>query len=267
VNPFLRASLAILSLSIAGAWPLNAFSAECETAKVHDEVRRWLTQIRDYEVRARISLEGQDVGSRITGKLPDRLRMRLEMVLPAGRLIQTVVFDGEYQWVESKHPSSTQVFKIALAGLTTPERPFDTAYYLMGTGLLNGEGFPETIADLLSVYDLKASCVDDFVALSGPIDVHAFAEYAIKRRSGGQKASVERFAKEFGHLRIELEPDGYVVSRYAMGPSEGELLFTVDFQEIRTNQGVAAEAFEYRPPAGVEPEDITEAVKNQGDAW
>jgi hypothetical protein len=156
--------------------------------------------------------------------------------------------------------------KIALAGLTTAERPFDTSYYLMGTGLLNGEGFPETIADLLSIYDVTASCADDSVALSGPIDVQAFAEYAGKRRSRGQQASIGRFVKEFGHLRIDLQPDSYVISGYAMGPSEGEPSFMVDFKEIRTNQGVAAEVFEYRPPAGVEPEDITEAVKGQGDA-
>jgi outer membrane lipoprotein-sorting protein len=260
-----RAIMLTLLLFVIVACSAEPLTGECEMSKVRAEANQWLSQIRDYEIRARVSLDGKKVDSRIIGKVPDRLQMQLEMIVPSGRLSQTVVFDGEYQWVESRNPLSTQVLKIALAELTTTDRPFDTSYYLMGTGLLNGEGFPETIMVLLSVYDLKASCDDDSVVLSGPINVQAFTEYAAGRRSRGQPTSVDRFAKEFGYLRIEFEREGYVVSGYTMAPSEGKSLFTVHFQQIQTNQGITVEAFDYTPPAGVEAEDITEAVKSQGD--
>jgi len=260
----LRTSLATFLLLIATACAANTPTAECETATIEEEIRQWIAGIQDYELQARISFEGREADSSITGIHPDRLRMQLEMTTPSGQTIQTVVFDGKYQWIESRYPSSTQVSRITLAELTTPARPFDTSYYLMGTGLLNGEGFPETMAILLSVYNLEASCSDEYVTLSGPINIPSFNAYAAGRRPQGQPSIMEGFITKFGHLQIEFARDGYEISGYVMGPSEAEPALTVDFQDVRTNEGLGAGVFDYSPPPGIQPEDITEAVKNEG---
>ena len=238
----------------------------CESRKIEAEIRHRLLGVKDYQIDALVSLEGVEVVSRITGKMPDRLTIRLEMPHASGLITETAVFDGTYQWVETKTPSSTQVLKVDLAELTGPERPFDSSYYMMGTGLLNGESYPETITTLLSVYDLEVSCSANIIELSGTIDIEKFRQYASKRRSfGSQPANIEKFAKVFGYLNMEFDAVEIVIRRYALGSAQNKENFVAEFRDIKTNQGIGNEAFAYSPPPGVVPVDITEDLKKQGD--
>lgn len=194
---FARLIAALLIFCTAASCSEKNLTGACEKRKILAEIRHRLLGVEDYKIKALVSLEGVEVVSRITGKMPDRLRIRLEIPHPTGLTIVSAVFDGTNQWVETKKSSSTQVIKIYLAELTTPERPFDTSYYIMGTGLLNGEGYPETIATLLSVYDLKAACSDNVITLSGPINIEKFKEYAAKRRSMGYSNPVSKSLPRF----------------------------------------------------------------------
>ena len=261
---FARLIAALLIFCATASCSEKNLTDACEKRKILAEIRHRLLGVEDYKIEAVVSLEGVAVVSRITGKMPDRLRIRLEMPHPTGLTIVSAVFDGTNQWVETKKSSSTQVIKIDLAELTTPERPFDTSYYIMGTGLLNGEGYPETIATLLSVYDLKAACSDNVITLSGPINIEKFKEYAARRRSmGSQQSSIEKFAKVFGYLDLEFDTADLVIQKYTLGSAHGKASFIVQFKDVQTNQGVGNDVFTYSLPSGAVPVDITEDLKDK----
>lgn len=148
--------------------------------------------------------------------------------------------------------------KIQLAKLTSPQRPFDSSYNVMGTGLLNGEGYPNTILALLSTYNLQAQCTKESINLSGRINIDAFKEYAKKVKYLASKSdNVERFARLFGFINLNFDTNNYTVRDYSFGADSNTVKFHVRFSNFQINQGLEATVFRYSPPSGVTVTDIT----------
>jgi len=263
MNFFGRLVVVLLILCITVSYSKKNFADACETKKIITEIRHSLLAVENFKIVTISSIEDMVVETQLIGKIPDQLRIQLEIPYPTGLTTVLAIFDGTNQWVETKNSSITQVIKINLAELTTPERPFDTSYYIMGTGLLNGESYPETITTLLSVYDLKADCLGTVVVLSGPINIKKFKEYVAKRRSVGSQHNIEKFVKVFGYLNLEFDLHNLIIQKYSLGSAQGKASFIVQFKDVQTNQGVEDNDFTYSLPSGVVPVDITEDLKDQ----
>ena len=261
-------SLILIALLLTACTDNDKQPGSCEEKAVKVKLDDWLVGIRDYRIKAIVEIEGQRLHSTIVGRVPDRLSIRL---VPESKekLVWTTIFDGNYQWVELRSDSNVDVFKIQLKPLIDKQRPFDTSYYIMGSGLMNGEDFPTSIRSLLSTYDLSVSCSQSVITLAGPVNKEKFKSYAKSRRTPQSDKVIERFFKQFGYLVLALDARSHQVTGYRLGVKEGATneisdktsQFKVEFTEIRINQGGDPGKFEYVPPAGIVPTDITEQIR------
>lgn len=246
--------------------------ASCNDETVKAKLNDWLTGIRDYQIKANIEVEGQQFHSTIGGRVPDRLSIRLEpeSESKAKQDVWLTKFDGDYQWVELRSGDNVQVFKIQLKPIINPQRPFDTSYYIMGSGLMNGEDFPTSMQSLLSTYDLSARCSQNSITLAGAVNGEKFKNYAKTRRKPQSDEMIEKFISQLGFLVLTLDAKSYEITGYRMGgvkegtPKEAadkSSLFNVKFLEIKTNEDGKPDRFKYEPPTGIVPADITDQVK------
>lgn len=238
----------------------------CDGAMVMAGIDHWIDEIKDYRIEALVTLDQQRMHSTITGRIPDRLRIHLVPVLKKN-VEWITIFDGSYQWVESRTADKVDVFKIKLSGLVDKKRPFDTSFYMMGSGLMNGEDFPETIRIFIRTYDLSVTCLDDRNLLTGKINTNKFKQYASKRQTPIDEKVVNRFIEQFRFIIIEFDPKNFNVMGYQLdsnheGPKK-QSMYKVKFNNLIINQGVANTTFEYSVPADVQPVDITEDIKSR----
>ena len=152
-----------------------------------------------------IDIHDTDVKARSTvyGKSPDKLRIDYVVSQGGQKMTQKVVFDGEYQWIESSGPGYLEVQRLSLSKLTEPGRPFDT---FNGTGLLSAEDYPGTVRTLISVYDVEMSCLDEQRAVAtGYINRKKFRAYLKESRYYRQRQSaIDRFVKSYAHIQRYL---------------------------------------------------------------
>ena len=232
--------------------------AACDVKKVKSNILSHLESVRDYQFTTEVLFDGTFANSQVKGKRPNQLYIQLSIQPPSKPLIITTVYDGIHQWVESKNSSMTHVMKIQLAKLTSPQRPFDSSYNVMGTGLLNGEGYPDTISVLLATYNLQAQCTNESINLSGRINVDAFKKYAKTVKFLAFKSdNVERFARLFGFINLNFDSNHYTVRDYSFGADSNTVKFHVKFSSFQINQGLDDMVFRYSPPSGVTVIDIT----------
>ncbi|MCF6255920.1 MAG: hypothetical protein L3K25_06410 [Gammaproteobacteria bacterium] len=232
--------------------------AACNVEKIKSNILSHLESIRDYQFVTEVLFDGTFANSQVKGKRPNQLYIQLSIQPPSKPLIITTIYDGVYQWVESKSSSMTHVMKIQLAKLTSPQRPFDSSYNVMGTGLLNGEGYPDTISVLLTTYNLQAQCANETISLSGHINIDAFKKYAKTVKFLTSKpGSVERFARLFGFITLNFDSNDYTVRDYSFGADSNTVKFHVKFSSFQINQGLDDTVFRYSPPSGVVVTDIT----------
>jgi len=261
-------SLIFIALLTTACTDNDKRPGSCEEKAVEVKLGDWLNGIRDYRIKALVEIEDQRLHSTIVGRVPDRLSIRL---VPESKekLVWTTIFDGNYQWVELRSDSNVDVFKIQLKPITDKQRPFDTSYYIMGSGLMNGEDFPTSIRSLLSTYDLSTSCSESAITLAGPVNKEKFKSYAKSRRTPQSDKVIERFFKQFGYLVLTLDARSHQVISYRLGVKEGASneisdktsLFKVEFTEIRINKSGDPGMFEYVPPTGIVPTDLTEQIR------
>ncbi|MCP4114003.1 MAG: hypothetical protein GY737_01120 [Desulfobacteraceae bacterium] len=238
----------------------------CDKAMVMAGIENWINNIKDYRVEALVTLDQQRMHSTITGKVPDRLRIRL---VPGFQkeVEWMTIFDGKHQWVEVKAARNIEVFKVKLPGLVDKQRPFDTTFYMMGSGLMNGEGFPETIRSFIRTYDLSVTCLKDRTLLTGTINANKFKEYASKRKTRLDETVVNRFMKQFRFITIEFDPVDFHVTMYQLGSDnkdpQKQNMYKVKINNLIVNQGLPKTTFKYLVPKDVEPLDITEDIKSR----
>ncbi|PCJ18651.1 MAG: hypothetical protein COB04_06985 [Gammaproteobacteria bacterium] len=171
------------------------------------------------------------------------------------------VFDGSHQWVETRGSSRVEVLKISLSELVNSQRPFDTSYYLMGSGLLNGEDFPASLFTLLATYEFKAVCERGIVTLSGTLDEEEFAKYALTKRSQASVESrVRQYSERFSQLVMEFDQLSLGIKGYELGAVGERAIFRVDFKNLQVNEKLPVNHFFYRAPKDVKVVDITEEL-------
>lgn len=242
-------------------------ASACEAVDIIGKIQHRLSEVKDYKLEASIKLKDEQFSSQITGKEPNRLNIRLEMPKSSFYKTQSTCFDGTFQWVELVAPSSTQVYKVQLSEVIVPGRPFDTSYYIMGSGLFNGEGYVETIELLLSLYNLEAVCSSSTIKLQGPVIFDKYKQYLLQKRSSAGKDPseilpyIKQFTQSFGYLRMEFSAKDYIIQKYSLGTEQNKEEFTVQFKKVSINQNIKNEVFSYTPPSGIETTDITKDIK------
>lgn len=251
-------SLLYFGLSFAGIEDLHCDSA----ADIKKRILNKTADIRSYQLKASVKIDDTVVLSKILGITPDRLRIEQSFNGGKDQVLITEVFDGRVQWIESRKSDKVQVLKINTDELVKNDRPFDTGYYLMGTGLINGEDFPSTIKILLSVYALSAKCHDNKIVLTGYLDQKNFDKYANSRKfKKANKPFLNDYKKRFCFAEIVVGYPDYGIQRYSLGPSNNTATIITNFNDIQTNLDGIEGAFHYKPPNGVQPSDITDEIK------
>ncbi len=235
----------------------------CDASSKLKKIDSWVNSIKSYDVMLNVLIDGNgaSIKSRISGITSKRLKIELNTETDQYTTKQLVIYDGDYQWVEANGPLGTQVVKLNTHKLTKPERPFDTSFYLMGAGLINGEDFPSSLNVILSVYDFDEECSkDDGLILSGQLNKKKFINYLSKSLYSEKKIqSVNQFIDNFSHITLKLETDTYKLKGYGFGTKEKVKIAYV-LLDIKINHSLKLVNFKYIPAEKVDVEDITEKV-------
>jgi len=251
--------------------PVNTILADerCGTKAVSG-INNWVKSIKEYQLKSHVDIKNindSTIEATIVGQLPNKLIVNLSIKGNNSSVQQKVVFDGEYQWIESKSSLGVESFKISLDKLTNSNRPFDTFYYLMGTGLFSGEDFPGTIETLLTIYNYKKKCIninDGSVVISGAINSAKFTEYVMSSKHGKyRKSGIDTFISKFGHVKITINPETYAVDGYSLGPDENNIELEIKYSDMQINQKLPEKYFKYFEPKGAKTIDITDVVLKQ----
>jgi len=229
-----------------------------------------IDEINSYSIDAVVSINGKIVTSKIYGKRPNSLCIIQIIPKGADELVNKVVYDDRYQWVETKILNKiVQISKIELSKIVDHERPFDTGYYIMGTGLFSGEDFPSTVKALLSIYDLTAKCSKNRIILSGYLNSDSFLKYIMDRKFAGMKKKhgyIERFKKSFKYARLVFEFPDNLLREYSLGPTDKGETIKIVFKKINLNPKLLDDKIKYKPPTGMEVIDITESLRRSIEA-
>ncbi len=229
-----------------------------------------IDKINSYSIDAVVSINGKVVTSKIYGKKPNKLCIIQKIPKGADELVNKVVYDNRYQWVETKISKKiVQISKIALSKIVDHERPFDTGYYIMGTGLFSGEDYPSTVKALLSIYDLTAKCSNNRIILSGYLNSDSFLKYIMNRKFAGMKKKhgyIERFKKSFKHARLVFEFPNNHLREYSLGSTDKRETIKIVFTKINLNPELLDDKIKYNPPRGMEVIDITESLRRSIEA-
>lgn len=157
-----------------------------------------------------------------------------------------------------KKPNGSQIIKINLHKLTKPDRPFDTSFYLMGAGLINGEGFPSSLNTILDVYDFDQCKKNSEIILFGSINKNKLTDYISKSLYAKIKLkSVDQFINTFGQVKLTVDAKTSELKKYRFG-SKGKTPVTYIVLKNVINQSLNPSEFTYNPPDNVEVEDITQ---------
>ena len=234
---------------------------KCQAEQLEESVRKNLGLISNYQVASSVSLGGAIIESEISGTSNRLLRVDMSILQGDNVAHIKMVFDGTFQWVETSNSSSVEVLRVKLSELVTPLRPFDTSYYLMGSGLLNGEDLPASINTLLSIYDLTAVCEGDVFTLSGELNEPRFANYVSgKRLQGSLELMVRTYAEKFGQLLIKFDMESLALKEYRLGPIGEPAVFHAQFTNLKVNNNLSKEHFIYNVSDEIQAVDITDEL-------
>ena len=141
-----------------------------------------MQNIQTYSLKTEVNTPHGIATSYIEGRAPNLLKISMaEGTQPYTYF--TTVFDGNFQWLETRVEEEVSVLKVTLQEVTSKERPFDTSLALHGSGLLSGENFPSTITTLLTIYELEEKCIDSIISLSGRIRTDRFLNILLRTYS------------------------------------------------------------------------------------
>lgn len=253
------ASLTSIGITYSG----EVAASDCEIRDITNRIQNKISTIEDYQFNSTVALDGNKVSSKIKGKSPNL--MRIEMNIPNNNTTISIssIFDGNYQWVETKYPDGIDVSKIKLDRLTGKERPFDTSYYIMGTGLVNGESYQASVLTLISVYNLSPTCHPESIELSGPLNVDKFSEYLkSKRFIKPIEYTLNKYQDNFSSSHFVFDNKTMALTYYSLGSIDKPNNFSVHFSDIELNQGLKLDDFTFIPPPGTSVTDITDALLN-----
>ena len=242
--------------SFAQAGSLN----DCNTNLIIKKITSKLNTISDYKLNIEVKFDSYNVNSKIIGKIPNKLKITQKIkTTPPHNYI--AVFNGKYQWVESKQNNHVQIVKLNISKLTKKNRPYDTGYYLMGTGLLNGEDYIGTLTTLLNTYDFTSTCNDNTIILSGIINANKFKYYALNIKSKTQNIkNIEKYIEKFNKINISVKKGSAGIYGYKFLSDNNNVFFEAVFNNIKLNNKISNSEFLYIPPKGVNVTDITKQL-------
>ena len=263
-NHIILGTMLLLSLFSLSATAEQYAASACDGGAIIEQLNERLSGLKSYKLNTEVEFQGASGKSEIVGKRPDRLRIDMSIDTPSGSRRSITVYDGTHQWLQKGEGSRAQVLKINLRRTTSEERPFDTGYYMMGSGLLNGEGLVSTIENLTSIYDLQAECGETGISLKGPLLPGEFENFADQRNSpqSGTR-NIERFKREFSYLELSLTPQDLLMKGYSIGPSSDNEMISVTFSDVELNPELREGVFDYTPPEGAKPRDVTSMILNR----
>jgi len=260
----------ILSLICLLTFTFNSFatvlaSEKCNSGAAISKFHEYFSHIEDYDVSGQVFTSDKSlvIKSNFRGVL--NKFFKISQAISQGDFEQTftAVYDGNYQWIESRSAGVKKISKIALGRVTKKSKPFDTGYYIMGTGLINGEDYPGTLKFLLSNYDLAASCSGNQFHLQGSLNKQAYVDY-IKNSSWSKNKlrSLDQFVEQFQFAEIFINNEGELI-KYSIGEDKHPI-FTFKVIKSKINQGLMEGAFKFQIPENAEVEDITKLVLSSG---
>lgn len=235
----------------------------CDAASLEASIRKQLDDIRSYKLVAQISANKFKAVSDIQGRLPSRLRIEMKMTEPAGRDRWIHIYDGKHQWAEHHTEGGLMVYRIRLKLVASPERPFDSGYFLMGSGLLTGEDYPSTLRTLLTIYQMTGQCTPTGAMLHGVLDHEKLHHYInSKKHVQDPVRMAKRFAMEFPLATLRLKADPLIVKGYELG-SQDRTNLSVTFDKVLLNAVIPPSRFDYTERSEVEVMDITDQIRDQ----
>lgn len=261
----IKTSLFYFVFFYAMAFHPNCFPVsleECDTSKAIEAIHNSLIKINDYQMEALVSFGEKKITSSIQGKRPNLLKISMKIPEEQSSLSLLTIFDGSFQWIAQEFQKTTKVSRIKLDSIVSKDRPFDTSYYLMGSGLVNGEDYLGTINTLLQVYRLTAKCENGTIELAGPLKVSAFKEYMKSKKSSGSiESTVKQFSESFNYAKLIFDDRQLILSAYLLGnknTKNDEIDdFSVEFRKMRFNQELSSSLFVFKAPKDVSVVDIT----------
>jgi len=206
MNNKLRDTVLIFSLLLIFTHVYGENSDSCDADIIKKTINGKLKKIKYYKTDVAVKFEGFEIETRVVGKKPKNLKISQKIITPKGPINYLTVFDGSIQWVETKKDDYIHVVKLNLSDLTAPERPFDTGYYLMGTGLMNGEDYASTFKYLLDFYILTAKCENSSIVLSGWLNDGKFKNYVIKiKKLNKHEKYMKIYKKKFSFASFDVD--------------------------------------------------------------
>jgi len=256
--------IAIYIFVISSSYAIAEETANCNTSKVLDKIRANVNSIRDYQLVSHVNLNGNKVTSNISGKLPNLMRINMQISQNQSTIDITTTFNGTYQWNVTKYTNAIEISKIELKNTTNIDHPFDTSFYVMGSGLVNGEDYPTSVKTLLDVYTLTASCNQSNIELSGTVNTKNFKSYMGSKKNTTQlDARVKQYTASFPKIRMIFDSHSLALKEYDLGTSKQPTSFVTKLENLSINKGLKSQFFTFTPPKNQKVVDITKEVLSQ----
>jgi len=199
-------------------------------------------------------------------------RMRVDMIpaipMGGGDVGLRIIFDGVWQWIESRSPMGTTVVRLRIDKVSpdAAHQPFNTFYFIKGSGLMRGEDFPRTVASLLKMYDPKQLPASDArarpgqIVLVGQLREDRFAEYLRRTRQvmAPDTQAVPMKNESAGLFRFSRESLRLLEFQIGASQDNPSVLTQISYKSV--NGDLPEDTFKYTPPAGAKVKDITDDV-------
>jgi hypothetical protein len=191
--------------------------------------------------------------------------METDFAVPApDSLTMLMVFDGEWQWIETHTQQNGKrgvtVQKVSMTAADRPGRYFDTGYYAHGMGLDESCDYRATVLSLLDVYQFKLSSntQNDHTQtrqLQGLIDEDGYLKQNPTFKDVPTAERDQVLFDPVRHCEVWLSSEGLVREINVPGVATD-----VKFQALEVNPAIPPQMFIYHPPKGVPVTDITKQV-------
>ena len=189
--------------------------------------------------------------------------------VPAPTTHFVVVFDGTWQWVQTTREEATSVLKVRIREVSPDPstQPFNTGFFVTGSGLVAGEDLPGTVVSLVKMYDMRQLPADDervekdqFVFV-GKLRNSEFERYLERTQQtippGAEGVGMEM--RSWGIFRFSKK--NLRLLSFQLGESAERITCITRIRYRKVNHELPKDAFEYAPPDGVEVQDVTAQVR------
>ncbi|MCA9775601.1 MAG: ankyrin repeat domain-containing protein [Candidatus Eremiobacteraeota bacterium] len=225
---------------------------------LEEKVRAGLKKLDSYKAEFRTELfmrpdaPPQEVTGVIEGRRPNLMRLQVDMEAQRVEMTTLMVFDGEWQWVDAKQQTESNLQRKILkidAGIARPGAPFDTFYYYSGSGFLAGEDYLSTFERVLELYDFEFTGEKDgMLVLSGTLIEDKYKEY-LADRDQLALAEILSVDSSMAECRLYVDPETSLPIGYDMGEdvSKPDVILRA---QVTPNPDLPSSTFTFQPAEG-----------------